>query len=99
MATLDTRPRVAEAPSLHATRPATPVTAQRGHSELRWTAGMLWIIGLLPSMGLGLLLFDTWLAPVPAGALGVVLLSLVVVPASKLAIAHVARRNRRSTRR
>lgn len=97
MAALDTRPTPPTTTPLRASdRIASPPGATPEYepaSELRWTATMMWLIGLLPAMGLGLLLFDTWLAPVLAGALGVVLLSLIVVPASKLAIARAARRS------
>lgn len=99
MAAIDTHSAVTEPTPLDAHRAPTSEPLPGPSSELRWTAGMLWLIGLLPSMGLGLLLFDAWLAPVAAGALGVVLLSIIIVPASKLAIARAHRRLRRGARR
>ena len=95
MAALDTRHAPHAPAPVRAIRGSTSAPPRAPASEVRWTAGMLWLIGLLPSRGVGLLLFDSWLAPVPAGALGVVLLSVIVVPASKLAILRAARRSNR----
>lgn len=62
------------------------------HQELAWTVGMLWLIGIVPAMGLGVLMLGGVTGPLLAGFIGAVVLTLLIIPASRLAVARAYRR-------
>lgn len=60
--------------------------------ELAWTVGLLWLIGIVPAMGLGVLMLGGLTGPLIAGVSGAVALTLLIIPVSRLAVARAYRR-------
>lgn len=79
------------------TRPPVGTPAPSGDAppigpEVLWTAAMLWLIGVVPSAGAGILLLSGWTSPVLAGTIGVVVFSLLTFPLARVAVVRALAR-------